>query len=319
MARALHLIVGLFLATVTVTATAGEQPYKAPRNALDQPVLEGVWSYNSLTRLERPDAYPSVVITEAQARSIRPLPMIAPDAVGQAETETYDPEGLEIGRIGDQYRAAWIVDPPDGRLPYTPEGRARARKPFTFANPEERSNQERCLVFPALGPPLVSGLYNNHLQILQTKDHLVIFFEQGSEVRIIPVGEAPRGGVRRWMGETTGHWEGEAFVMRTTNFWPTQSLRSFPLAVVYLSQDAVVTERLQRISAKQILYSYTVSDPANYTRPWRGEMPFNATQAAMYENACHEGNYSLPNILSGARVEESAAAAAKTDGGGLRK
>ena len=315
MARTWRLIVGLFLAAAAASAAA--QPYKPPRNALGQPALEGVWSYNSLTRLERPDAYPSVVITQAQARAIRPLPMIAPDAVGQAESENFDPEGLEVARIGDQHRAAWIVDPPDGRLPYTPEGRARARKPFTFANPEERSNQERCLIFPALGPPLVSGLYNNHLQILQTKDHLVMLFEQGSDVRIVPIGQAPHGALPRWMGDSTGHWEGDAFVMRTTNFWPTQSQRSFPLGQIYLSPDAVVTERLQRISARQILYSYTVSDPATYTRPWRGEMPFNATRAAMYESACHEGNYSLPNILAGARVEE--AAAAKTDGGSLRK
>jgi hypothetical protein len=317
MASAWRLIFGFFLAAAA--ATAGAQPYKAPRNALGQPVLEGVWSFNSLTRLERPDAYPSVVITQAQAHAIHPPPMIGPDAVGQAETENYDPEGLDVGRIGDQYRAAWIVDPPDGRLPYTPEGRARARKPFTFANPEERSNQERCLIFPAVGPPLIAGLYNNHLQILQTRDHLVIYLEQGTEPRIIPIGEAPPGAVRRWMGETTGHWEGDAFVMRTTNFWPTQSLRSFPLAAVYLSPDAVVTERLRRISATQILYSYTVSDPANYTRPWRGEMPFNASQAAMYENACHEGNYSLPNILAGARVEEQAAPTGTAEGVGLRK
>lgn len=317
MARALYLLAALFLAAAATTA--GAQPYKAPRNALGQPVLEGIWSYNSLTRLERSDAYPSVVITEAQARAIRPAPMIAPDAVGQAETETYDPEGLEIGRIGSQYRAAWIVDPPDGRLPFTPEGRARARKAFAFANPEERSNQERCLIFPALGPPLISGLYNNHLQILQTKDHLVIVFEQGSDVRIIPIGKASTGSLRRWMGASTGRWEGEAFVMRTTSFWPTQSQRSFPLGSIYLSPDAVVTERLQRISPTQILYSYTVTDPANYTQPWRGEMPFNATRAAMYESACHEGNYSLPNILAGARVEEGAAVAATADGGGLRK
>ena len=317
MARTLHLIVGFLLAAVA--GAVGAQPYKAPRNALGQPAFEGVWSYNSLTRLERPDAYPSVVITGAQARSIRPLPMIAPDAVGQAETENYDPEGLEIGRIGDEYRGAWIVDPPDGRLPFTPEGRARARKPFPFGNPEERSNQERCLIFPAVGPPLISGLYNNHLQILQTRDHLVIYLEQGSDVRIIPISKTHRRGVRRWMGETTGHWEGEAFVMRTTNFWPTQSQRSFPLAQIYLSQDAVVTERLQRISDTQILYSYTVSDPANYTQPWRGEMPFNATRATMYESACHEGNYSLPNILAGARVEEKAAATGEGDGGAPRK
>ena len=317
MARALHLIVGFYLAAVAAAADA--QPYKPPRNELGQPAFEGVWSYNSLTRLERPDAYPSVMITEAQARAIPPLPMIAPDAVGQAETETYDLEGLGVSRIGDQYRAAWIVDPPDWRLPFTPEGRARARRPFTFANPEERSNQERCLVFPALGPPLTSGLYNNHLQILQTRDHLVIFFEQGTEIRFVPIGKASPASLPRWLGNTTGDWEGDAFVMRTTNFWPTQSQRSFPLAMVYLSSDAVVTERLHRISATQILYSYTVSDPANYTQPWRGEMPFNATQAKIYENACHEGNYSLPNILAGARVEEEAAARLEAGPAGLQK
>jgi hypothetical protein len=315
MTRTLRLIVGLFLAAA---ATADAEPYKAPRNALGQPALEGVWSYNSLTRLERPDVYPSVVITEAQARAIRPPLMFAADDVGQDETETYDAEGREIARIGDQFRAAWIVDPPDGRLPYTPQGRARAHRPFSLANPEERSNQEQCLVFPAVGPPLISGLYNNNLQILQMKDHLVIHLEQGSEVRIIPIDKAPHG-VARWMGETTGHWDGETFVMRTTNFWPTQSLRFFPLAAVYLSPDAVVTERLQRISATQILYSYTVSDPANYTRPWRGEMPFNVTRAAMYENACHEGNYSLPNILAGARAQEKAAATVGANGASLRK
>jgi hypothetical protein len=316
MVKTLHLIVGLFLAAAATAASA--QPYKAPRNALGQPDLEGVWSFNSLTRLERPDVYPSVVITAAQARSIRPLPLIGPDDVGQAESETYDAEGLEVARIGDEFRAAWIVDPPDGRLPYTPEGRARAYKPPTFANPEERTNQERCLILPALGPPLSNGLYNNHLQILQTRDHLLIFFEQGSEVRIVPIGQQAHGLVRRWMGETTGRWEGEVFVMRTTNFWPTQTQRFYPLAMIYLSKDAVVTERLQRISATQILYSYTVSDPANYTQPWRGEMPLNVSHATMYENACHEGNYSLPNILAGARFEERATAAVKADGGGPR-
>jgi hypothetical protein len=227
-------------------------PYRAPRNAAGQPDLQGIWTSNSLSRLERPDTYPSVVITEAQARAIRPPPLIAPDDVGQDQSETYD-EGLALARIGGQIRTAWIVDPPDGRLPFTPEGRARAGKAPTFDGPEPRSNQERCLVMPAVGPPITNGLYNNNLQILQTGDDLVIFFEQNHEARIVPIGRRQHGALNRWMGDTIGWWEGEAFVMETTNFAPAQSLRSYPLGRFYLSPHAVVAERLERVSATQIL------------------------------------------------------------------
>jgi hypothetical protein len=291
-------------------ASAAAQTYRAPRTPTGQPDLQGLWTINSLTRLERPDRYPSVVISAAQARTIAPPPLIAPDAVGQDDSETYDAEGLELARFGDEIRTAWIVDPPDGRLPYTPEGRARATKAPTFEGPEPRFVQERCLTLPGVGPPLLNGLYNNHVQIVQTPDHLVIFLEQNHEARVVRIGDRRHGpaAIRRWMGDTIGWWDGESFVMETNGFTPTQSQRSYPLARLYISSDAVVTERLTRISPTQIRYSYTVVDPANYTRPWRGEMPFNATKGPLYEYACHEGNYSLPNILAGARAEERAAA-----------
>jgi hypothetical protein len=307
MKAACVLAVLLALGLGQPSATAG--PYKAPRNAMGQPDLQGIWTSNSFSRLERPDAYPSVVISEGQARAIRPPPLIPPDDVGQDQSETYD-EGLALARIGGEIRTAWIVDPPDGRLPFTPQGRARAVKAPTFEGPEPRSNQERCLIMPAVGPPLSNGLYNNNLQVLQTRDHLVIFLEQNHEARIVPIGRRPHGPVSRWMGDTVGWWQGEAFVMETTNFAPAQSLRTYPLGKLYLSPDAVVTERLERASPSQILYSYTVVDPANYTQPWRGEMPLNASKGPIYEYACHEGNYSLPNILAGARAGERAAAAA---------
>jgi hypothetical protein len=294
--------------TLALPAAAAE-PYRAPRNAVGQPDLAGIWSYNYLSRLERADIYPSVVISEAQARSIRPLPLIAPDAVGQDASETYD-EGLALARVGGEIRTAYIVDPPDGRLPYTPEGRVRASKPPTFEGPEPRTNQERCLIMPSTGPPMTSGLYNNNLEILQTRDHLVIFLEQNHEARIVPIGRRPHGAAPRWMGDTVGWWEGDSFVMETTNFAPGSGSRSYPLGRLYVSPDAVVTERLRRISPTQVLYSYTVTDPANYTRPWKGEMPLNVGGGPMYEYACHEGNYSLPNILAGARAEDRAAAAA---------
>ena len=305
--------VGLSLLLVLALAGTGtiSGPYRVPRTALGQPDLEGLWTSNSLTRLERPDIYPTVVISEAQARAVEPLPLIGPDPTGQAESETYD-EGLALARIRGQIRTAWIVDPPDGRLPFTPQGRARATKPPTFDGPETRTNQERCLMMPGVGPPLASSLYNNNLQIVQTKDHVVIFMEMNHEVRIIPIGRRAHGPVPLWMGDSIGWWEGDAFVMETTNFVPGQSLRSSPLIRTYLSANAVVTERLERVSPSEILYSYTVVDPPNYTRPWRGEMPLIRTKGPIYEYACHEGNYSLPNILAGARVEERAAASVTT-------
>ena len=301
-------LAALFCGAMLLHPFAEAQPFTPARNAFGQPDFEGLWTSNSLTRLERPSIYPSVVIADEQARAVRPPPLIAPDDVGQDDTETYDAEGLALARVGDETRTAWIVDPQDGRLPFTPQGRARALKAPTFEGPEARTNQERCLLMPSAGPPMTNGIYNNHIQILQTKDHLVLNMEMNHDVRIVPIGHGPRGSVSRWMGDTIGWWEGDVFVMETTNFAPAQAQRSYPLGRLYLSPDAIVTERLKRTSRDQILYSYTVVDPANYTQPWRGEMPLNATKAAIYEFACHEGNYSLPNILAGARVEERASA-----------
>jgi hypothetical protein len=301
---------GFFIGALFALATSAHaQAYKTPRNALGQPDLEGLWSSNSLTRLERPNVYPSVVITEEQARSVRPPPIIPPDDVGQDDTETYDAEGLALARVGNEIRTAWVVDPPDGRLPFTAAGRALAQGEPMLDGPEQRTNQERCLLMPSEGPPMTNGLYNNNLQIVQTKDHLVFVMEMIHDVRVIPIRRGSHGSVSRWMGDSVGHWEGDTFVIETTRLQPSQAQRSYPLGRLYVSPDAVVTERLRRISATQILYSYSVADRANYTQTWRGEMPLNATKGPMYEFACHEGNYSLPNILAGARAQERAARA----------
>jgi hypothetical protein len=289
---------------------AASQAYKAQLNRLGQPDLEGIWSYNSLTRLERPDIYSGVVIGAEEAKAIAPLPLIAPDAVGQDDTETYDAEGLALARVNGEIRTSWIVDPPDGRLPFTVEGRARAQVAPKFDGPETRSNQERCLLMPNVGPPIATAIYNNNLQILQTRDHVVFSMEMNHEARIIPLGSRTHGPTTRWMGDSVGWWDGETLVIETTAITPTQGLRSSPAGKLYLSPEAVVTERLKRVSKSQILYSYTVVDPANYTRPWRGEMPLTTTKGPIFEYACHEGNYSLPNILAGARVEEAAHASA---------
>jgi hypothetical protein len=301
----------LAVAVLGCSGAASAGGYRAPRNVFGQPDFEGLWTFNSLTRLERPPAYRTLVITDAQVRASPPAELIAPDDVGQASSESYD-AGLALARVNGEIRSSWIVDPVDGRLPFSEAGRARATWVPGFDGPEARSSQERCVVMPGAGPPMLNNIYNNNLQILQTREHLVIFLEHGHEARIVRIGEHRHrpAAMTRWMGDTIGWWDGDSFVMETTNFAPGQSMRRFPIATYYLSSKAVVTERLTRISPTQILYAYTVTDPENYTRPWRGEMPLTVTKGPMFEYACHEGNYSMRGILGGARRQEQEAVAA---------
>jgi len=307
-ARAFAVLAALLWCGVAAAAS-----YKPPLNALGQPDLEGIWSSNSLTRLERPSVFPSLVITEAQARALKGPAILPQDEVGGIESEWFD-DGLDLARVGNEIRTSWIVDPSTGQLPYTPEGRARLAKPYTYEGPETRSLTERCVVAGGAGPPMLNGIYNNHWQIVQTPDHFLIHLETNHEARVVRIGDRRHGPpqIRKWMGDSIGWWDGDSFVIETTNFPPAQSLRRFPLARLYLSSDAVVVERLTRISATQLLYEFAVTDPATFTRPWRAEMPLNAARGPIYEYACHEGNYSLPGILAGARrVEAEAAVAAK--------
>ncbi|MBL8772470.1 MAG: hypothetical protein JNK30_13895, partial [Phenylobacterium sp.] len=202
----------------------------------------------------------------------------------------------------------------DGRLPYSAEGRKRFAEAVTgirtnFDGPEGRQVAERCLMGfgSTAGPPMMNVLYNNTYQIQQTADAVVIVVEMNHDARVIRLGETRRlpGHVRQWMGESIGRWEGDTLVVETTGFHPGEQLRPGIPTTFYVSKDAKVTERFTRISDQQIRYEFTVDDPATYTRPWKGEMPFNAAKGPVYEYACHEGNYALPGILRGARVAEA--------------
>jgi hypothetical protein len=148
-------------------------------------------------------------------------------------------------------------------------------------------------------------LYNNHYQIVQSPGHVMILVEMNHDVRTIRLGGQPLPPqIRPWLGDSIGHWEGGTLVVRTTQFHPQQNLRAAIKHQVYMDKDTVVEERFTRISEGEILYQFTVSDDSIYTQPWRGEQTLRRTDAQIYEYACHEGNYAMPNILSGARQEE---------------
>ncbi|MES2721535.1 MAG: hypothetical protein V4656_00130 [Pseudomonadota bacterium] len=323
-----------FAVAALLVGPATAQAYKAPRNGFGQPDLEGVWTNASVTQLERPAQFKSLVITEAQARALEQgmARMLAADANpsdpnAPAPKSGGDPggynsfwidAGTRMGSIEGEYRSSWIVEPADGKLPYSPAGRAlfaaEVRKIQTnFDGPEGRQLAERCLLGfgSTAGPPMMNVLYNNMYQIQQARDHLVIVVEMNHDARIVRLmangadKRRPASHVRPWMGDSIGWWEGDTLVVETTHFNPGEQLRPGIPTTFYVSQDAKVTERFTRVSPTQIRYAFTVDDPKVYSTVWRGEMPFNATKGPVYEYACHEGNYSLPGILAGARRTEA--------------
>jgi len=317
------------LAALAGTASA-QDVYKAPKNAFGQPDFEGVWTNASLTSLERGPQFKTLTIPEAQAKQLEqmrarameaqsrptdpnaPAPKAGQDPGGYNAFWT-DP-GTRMGRIRGEVRTSWLVDPADGKLPYRPEGYklyqdtlTKARN--TFDGPEARPLGERCILGfgSTAGPPMMNVLYNNHYQIQQARDHVVIVVEMNHDARIVRLADKrrPPQHMRTWMGDSVGWWEGETLVVETTGFNPGESLRPYFGASLFLSPDAKVTERFTRIAKDQILYAFEVDDPKVYSKAWKAEMALNAAKGPVYEYACHEGNYSLPGILAGARKAES--------------
>jgi len=227
-------------------------------------------------------------------------------------------------RIDGKWRTSIIIDPPNGRRPpMTREGRrasaARARMyrpntgrawwidegldPGPYDDPELRPLAERCLLGfgSTSGPPMLPVLYNNLKRIVQTEDTVMILVEMVHDARIIRLNSkhAPPD-VRKWMGDSIGHWENDTLVVDTTNFRDQPALSG-------ASRDLHVVERFRRLDDQTLLYQFTVDDPAVWTAPWTGEYTWRATEDRVYEYACHEGNYSFGGILRGARVLEAEA------------
>jgi hypothetical protein len=322
----LGLALATALAFTAATLGARAADYRAPRNGFGQPDLQGTWTNASLTSLQRPAMFKTLTLTEAEAAALEKrraaarasqdkptdpksgAPPVADDPGGYNASWT-DP-GVSLGRINGQVRTSWIVDPANGRLPYSPAGHAayiealrKARN--SWDGPENRPLGERCILGfgSTAGPPMLNVLYNNNYQIVQSKDAVAILVEMNHDVRIVRLNDRKHPGrnIRPWMGDSVGWWEGDTLVVETTNFNPGESLRPYFNNSILLSPNAKVTERFTRVSPKQILYQFQVDDPATYSQVWKAEMPMNAAPGPVYEYACHEGNYALPDILAGAR------------------
>ena len=301
-------------------AGQGARPLShVPRTPWGAPDLNGTWTGSTLTPLERPKeligkavlAPEEAAALEARARERNARePQAGPGDPGTYNQIWFDPSSAVV----PDRRTSLIVDPPDGRLPFTPDGRALAVRHSSHYgtgprdNPEDLDTGERCLT-DGVPIPYWTG-YNNNYQIVQTPQHVMIRSEMYHNVRVIPLDNRARTTIPQWMGESRARWEGESLVVETSSFldrsadwWATAWRASRP--------TLRLVERFRRVDAETLDYEFTMTDPVMFTRPWTARFPLTTNQASrgvtegpMYEYACHEGNYSLANVLRGARLQE---------------
>ena len=307
--------------------------YVAPRTADGHPDLQGIWTNASLTTLERGAQFAAVELTAEQAaqiertradaraaanaptRSSEGAPAVGRDSnsVGGYNSFWSDP-GTQLGVVNGKTRAAWISEPKDGRIPYSDAGRQAFDKGHERANadfdgPEGRTPADRCIVgFGSSGaPPMMNVLYNNHYQIVQTPGYVVVMAEMNHDARVIPIGK-PHGPelLGNWMGDSIGWWEGDTLVVETVAVNSQNVMRPTGQASFYLGEHPRITERFTRVAADQVLYEFKVDEARAFKQSWKGEIPLRSAEGPIYEYACHEGNYALPDMLRGARSFEKA-------------
>lgn len=302
-------------AALTVCASLGDAAeYRPPRLADGRPNLQGVWDHTNATPLERPPGFATLVIDAEQAAALEQLSLkFTEDRSVPTEPTEYFNE-RRVLPIRGELRSSIIVDPPDGRIPGTPEFkewqvRARAAVMNALDGPEQRPTSERCLGNPAAQPPALYNPGTNLRQIFQTQDAVVIVAEVMGFARIVRLNaiHAPAA-VTSWSGDSIGSWEGDTLVVETRYFTPSDTGRVAgpPPGIAFrVSSGTIVTERITRVSDDELNYVFTVDDPAHYKRPWTGETHFMRTDDRMLEYACHEANYSLRFILQGGRARDT--------------
>lgn len=278
------------------------------------PDITGIWSYASLTPLQRPqrlenkEFYSAEEAAEIFARTQQD-PAVRPGDVGN-----YNYEWFDRGEISADMRTSLIVDPPNGRLPLRPETIARQAEQAAYAREHpadswlDRTNWDRCITYH--GVPAISSGYNNTYQIVQDENFVAIMVEMIHDVRIIPLDGRPQlhDNIRQWNGDSRGYWEGNTLVVETANF-SDKTRHRFPS-----SSNTKSIERFTRVSDDMIDYQFTIEDADVYTSSWTAKRPMpRLDDYTLFEYACHEGNYAMGFILRGERVIEQRAAAASSE------
>jgi hypothetical protein len=304
--------------------------YVAPKNGYGQPDISGVWSNATTTPVERRAEHKALVLTEEEAAKVQGAAETyrragdAPTAanVGAPTDKNtnlgynrfWTDPGTQVMRVNGQPRSSFLTTP-NGRVPPRKAGAPQVQRRVQLDessagggpndNPESRGLAERCIFFPTTaGPVLRPTLYNNNYRFVQGRDTVAIQVEMPHDTKVIRIGGKHRtDGVRPWMGDSIGWYEGATLVVESTGFHPSQEFYG-------ASDNVKVTERFTRVADNRLLYQFTIDDPATWEKPWGGEYEFWASEG-IYEYACHEGNYGMHGILAGGREEDRRAAAKK--------
>ena len=324
--------VGL-LACVGATSTLA-QDFEVPRTQWGQPDLQGVWNFSSDVPMQRPERFGTrQFLTEeeiAEIQAAREARDASTDAAIDVEgvDASYNDFWVENAGLGDTVRTSHIIYPEDGRLPPLVEGAIANQgvyggattgesRPVRIAaggigtdGPEDRGLSERCLVGFNAGPPFTPSLYNNNVQIFQSRDTAVILTEMIHDARIVPLYDSAADmpeldeDIGLYTGDSRGYWDGDTLVVVTRSF--NGLAASFGSSGT--SDEKVLTERFTRVDPDTVNYEFTLEDPATYTDKFTAIVPMHKVAGLLYEYACHEGNYGMVNVLRGARVEERLAA-----------
>jgi hypothetical protein len=283
--------------TVPTHARAGPAPgYRAPRDAHGHPDLEGTWTNESLTRLERsPELGDRLTLTQEETAALE-----------------FPGTRRKVMRVAGQPRSSLITVPANGRVPPLRPGGGPDPRLFTLGpdlaitdNPETQGIDDQCLLAlgPTAGPVMLPMPNNSNYAIVQTGDTVAILVEMIHDLRLVRIGGAHRtDGVRPWFGDSIGRWQGDTLVVETTNYPQAQAFRG-------AWRNLTVTERFSRVARDRLLYRFTVADPDLWEKPWSGEYEFAAATGPVEEYACHEGEVSVEHMLDAARAAEREKAA----------
>lgn len=333
MVRSVHVCVLVALACLTLAAAGSQSDsrppatYKVPKTSFGQPDLEGVWTNNSATPLQRPAAWADkAVLTEAEVAQVRTAArqleeqgdalfgdeLITDTLQGHTAPKSHDTEtgnynGFWLPARDFERRTSLIIDPPNGRIPpETPEAQKRRaalaerRRLSPADGPESRGLSERCITF---GIPRFQAAYSSVYQIVQSPTHVVFNMETIHDARVIPIDGRPplSDKIQQWLGDSRGRWEGDTLVVETKGFSPKSNFQNS-------SNNLHLVERFTRLDRDTLQYDATMIDPTTWTRPWTARIYFKRTDEPLLEYACHEGNLGMFGILSGARKMEAARA-----------
>ena len=310
-------LVAALALTPLVSEAQSTSTTDAPRTAWGDPDLGGTWDFRTITPLERPQQYGDrEFLTEEEAAGLEQGAVDRDRAADEAPARLatagenvggYNWFWMDVGTsVVEGRRTSLIVDPPNGRKPPTVGNKTMNWGSFATERPnsiDELSLFDRCM--GSAGLPIYPTFYNNYVQIFQAPDHVALIVEMMGSTRIIPLDDRPPTGLRLGLGDSRGHWEGDTLVVETTNF-------DRDLQLIGASRDArQLVERFTRVSPGVMAYEYTIDDPTMWERPWTAIQTLRKTDASIFEYACHEGNYSVPNMLGGARQADLADQAAR--------